>query len=146
MSISDVYNGKILEFAGNIPRIGRLENPDATAKAHSKLCGSTVTVDIRFDGERVTDYAHDVKACALGQSSASILAKNVVGHTAEELRALRDRMHAMLKENGPAPEGAFADLRFLEPVREYRARHASTLLAFDALVDALDQLERREAA
>ena len=146
MSISDVYNGKILEFAGNIPRIGRLDAPDASAKAHSKLCGSTVTVDIRMEGDRVADYAHDVKACALGQSSASILAKNVVGHTADELRALRVTMHAMLKENGPAPEGDFADLRFLEPVRDYRARHASTLLAFDALVDALDQVERKAAA
>ena len=146
MSISDVYNGKILEFAGNIPRIGRLDAPDASAKAHSKLCGSTVTVDIRMEGDRVADYAHDVKACALGQSSASILAKNVVGHTADELRALRVTMHAMLKENGPAPEGDFADLRFLEPVRDYRARHASTLLAFAALVDALDQVERKAAA
>lgn len=146
MSIDSVYNGKILEFAGNIPRIGRLENPDASAKAHSKLCGSTVTVDIVMEGDRVADYAHDVKACALGQSSASILARHVVGQSAPDLRALRARMHAMLKENGPAPEGDFADLRFLEPVRDYRARHASTLLAFDALVDALDQVEAKAAA
>lgn len=147
MSINDVYNGKILEFAGNIPRVGRLENPDATAKAHSKLCGSTVTVDIAMDGDRVSDYAHDVKACALGQSSASILAANVVGQRAQDLKALRQRMHAMLKEGGEAPDGAFADLAYLEPVRDYRARHASTLLAFDALVDAIEQVEgRKEAA
>ena len=146
MSIDDVYNAKILEFAGNIPRVGRLDNPDATAKAHSKLCGSTVTTDIRMEGDVVSDYAHDVKACALGQSSASILAANVVGRHAEELKELRSTMHAMLKENGPPPDGAFADLRFLEPVREYRARHASTLLAFDALVDAIEQVEAREKA
>ena len=146
MSIDDVYNGKILEFAGNIPRVGRLDAPHASAKAHSRLCGSTVTVDVRMDGERVADYAHDVKACALGQSSASILARNVVGQRADDLRALRERMHAMLKENGPPPEGVFADLRFLEPVRDYRARHASTLLVFDALVEALDSLDDREAA
>ena len=146
MSINDVYNGKILEFAGNIGRIGRLENPDATAKAHSKLCGSTVTVDVRVAGDRVVDYAQDVKACALGQSSASIVSRNVVGQRTDDLRALRTTMHAMLKENGPAPEGDFADLKFLEPVREYRARHASTLLVFDALVDALDQIEAKEAA
>ena len=146
MSINDVYNGKILEFAGNIGRIGRLENPDATAKAHSKLCGSTVTVDVRVADDRVVDYAQDVKACALGQSSASIVSRNVVGQRTDDLRALRTTMHAMLKENGPAPEGDFADLKFLEPVREYRARHASTLLVFDALVDALDQIEAKEAA
>ena len=144
MSIDDVYNAKILDFAGNIPRIGRLEDPDATAKAHSKLCGSTVTVDLRMEGDRVSDYAHDVKACALGQASASILASNVVGHKASDLKELRARMHAMLKEDGPPPEGDFADLRFLEPVREYRARHASTLLAFDALVDAIEQIEARD--
>ena len=86
MSINDVYNGKILEFAGNIERIGRLDDPDASAKAHSKLCGSTVTVDLKMENDRVADYAHDVKACALGQSSASILARNVVGQRADDLR------------------------------------------------------------
>ena len=147
MSINDVYNGKILEFAGNIPRVGRLEHPDATAKAHSKLCGSTVTVDIAMEDDVVTDYAHDVKACALGQSSASIVAANVVGQKADDIKALRTTMHAMLKQGGEAPGGAFADLAYLEPVRDYRARHASTLLVFDALVDAIDQVEaRREAA
>ena len=145
MSINDVYNGKILEFAGNISRTGRLENPDATAKAHSRLCGSTVTVDVKMQGDTVADYAQDVKACALGQSSASILARNVVGQRADDLRALRQQMHAMLKEGGAAPGGDFADLAYLEPVREYRARHASTLLVFDALVDALDQVEAQEA-
>ena len=146
MSISSVYNAKILEFAGNIERVGQLDTPDAVAKAHSKLCGSTVTVQLTMDGDRVADYAHDVKACALGQSSASIVARHVVGQRAADLRALRDRMHRMLKENGPAPEGDFADLRFLEPVRDYRARHASTLLVFDAIVDALDQVEAKAAA
>ena len=146
MSIDSVYNGKILEFAGNIPRVGRLENPDATARAHSRLCGSTVTVDVKMEGSRVADYAHDVRACALGQSSAAILARDVVGQKASDLRALRETMHAMLKENGPPPEGTFADLKYLEPVRDYRARHASTLLVFDALVDAIGQAEAREVA
>ena len=146
MTINDVYNGKILEFAGNIPRVGRLEDPDGTAKAHSKLCGSTVTVDVKMDGDTVSDYAHDVKACALGQSSASIVARNVVGQRADDLRALRSTMHAMLKEDGGAPGGAFADLAYLEPVRDYRARHASTLLVFDALVDAIGEAEARHEA
>ena len=147
MTINDVYNGKILEFAGNIPRIGRLDHPDGTAKAHSKLCGSTVTVDVKMDGDVVSDYAHDVKACALGQSSASIVGRNVIGQRADDLRDLRAAMHAMLKEGGAAPDGAFADLAYLEPVRDYRARHASTLLVFDALVDAIGQAEAgRQAA
>lgn len=143
--IDDVYNAKILEFAGNIPRIGRLEHPDASARAHSKLCGSTVTVDIRMDGDRITDFAHDVKACALGQASSSVMARNVIGATADELRAVREAMRRMLKENGPAPEGRFADLKYLEPVRDYKARHASTMLTFDAVVDAIDQIERKRA-
>ena len=143
--IDDVYNAKILGFAGNIGRIGRLDAPDATATAHSKLCGSTVTVDIRLDGETVVDFAHVVKACALGQASSAIMANNVLGATATELRDVRETMRRMLKEEGPAPEGRFADLRYLEPVRDYKARHASTMLTFDAVIDAIEQVERRRA-
>ncbi len=146
--IDDVYNAKILGFAGNIGRIGRLAHADATATAHSKLCGSTVTVDIAMDGDRISDFAQIVKACALGQASSAIMAENVVGATAAELREVRETMRRMLKENGVPPEGRFADLRYLEPVRDYKARHASTMLIFDAVVDAIDQVEarRREAA
>src|SRR5690554_2502445 len=120
--INDVYNAKILGFAGNIGRIGRLADPDASAKAHSKLCGSTVTIDLSMEGDVVTDFAHEVKACALGQASSAIMAEHVVGATAAELRAVRETMLRMLKENGAPPEGRFADLRYLEPVRDYRAR------------------------
>lgn len=146
--IDDVYNAKILGFAGNIGRIGRLEHADASATAHSKLCGSTVTVDVAMDGDRISDFGHIVKACALGQASSAIMAENVVGATAAELREVRETMRRMLKENGVPPEGRFADLRYLEPVRDYKARHASTMLTFDAVVDAIDQIEarRREAA
>jgi NifU-like protein involved in Fe-S cluster formation len=143
--IDDVYNAKILGFAGNIGRIGRLEHPDATAKAHSKLCGSTVVVDLTMRDGVVTDFAHDVKACALGQASSSIMAANVIGATAVELRSVRDEMFRMLKENGAPPEGRFADLKYLEPVRDFKARHASTMLTFDAVVDAIDQIERRRS-
>jgi len=143
--INDVYNAKILGFAGNIGRIGRLPDADASARAHSKLCGSTVTVDIKMDGDVVTDFAHDVKACALGQASSAIMAEHVVGATAAELRAVRETMLRMLKENGAPPEGRFADLRYLEPVRDYKARHASTMLTFDAVVDAIGQIERKRA-
>jgi NifU-like protein involved in Fe-S cluster formation len=145
--LDDIYNRRILEFAGSIPRIGRLAAPDASATAHSRLCGSTVTVDLKTEDDVVTDFAHEVKACALGQASSSIMAHHVVGASAEELRAVRDTMRRMLKEGGPPPEGRFADLKFLEPVRDYKARHASTMLTFDAVVDALDQIAaKRQAA
>jgi len=141
--LDDIYNKQILTFAGSIPRLGRLDSPDATATAHSRLCGSTVTVDLKMDGDRVTDFAHEVKACALGQASSSIMAHHVIGARADELREVREAMRKMLKENGPPPEGRFADLKFLEPVRDYRARHASTMLTFDAVVDAIGQIEEK---
>ncbi|GGB59643.1 iron-sulfur cluster assembly scaffold protein [Roseibium aquae] len=144
--LDDMYNAKILEFAGNIPRIGRLEHPQASAKAHSKLCGSTVTVDLVLEDGTISDFAHDVKACALGQAASSIMAMNIIGATPAELREVRQTMRSMLKEGGPAPTGRFADLKFLEPVRDYKARHASTLLTFDAVVDALDQIEAATAS
>jgi NifU-like protein involved in Fe-S cluster formation len=143
--IDDIYNRQVLELAANIPRLGRLSAPDATAKAHSRLCGSTVIVDLAVKDGRVVDFAHDVKACALGQASSSLMARHVIGATAEELFALRDAMTQMLKANGPAPDGKWADFAVLEPVRAYRARHASTLLTFDAVADALSQIAAREA-
>ena len=128
-------------WPGNIPRLGRLEQPDATATAHSKLCGSTVTVDLKMAGDTVTDFAHDVKACALGQASSSIMARHVVGAKADELKSLRETVRRMLKENGAPPTGKWADIAVLEPVRDYKARHASTLLTFDAVAAAIDQIE-----
>jgi NifU-like protein involved in Fe-S cluster formation len=144
--LNEVYNRRIIELAGNIPRIGRLREPDASATAHSRLCGSTVTVDLKMSGDEVTDFAHDVKACALGQASSSIMARNVVGAKAGELRDVRDRVRRMLKENGAPPGGKWADIAVLEPVRNYKARHASTLLTFDAVVDAIDQIEAKRRA
>jgi NifU-like protein involved in Fe-S cluster formation len=142
--IDDIYNRRVLELAADIPRLGRLSAPDATAKAHSRLCGSTVIVDLVVKGGRVVDFAHDVKACALGQASSSLMARHVIGSSAEELLALRDTMTEMLKANGPPPEGKWADFAVLEPVRGYRARHASTLLTFDAVADALGQIAARQ--
>ncbi|MEA1833587.1 iron-sulfur cluster assembly scaffold protein [Methylobacterium durans] len=145
--LDDIYNRRILELAADIPRLGRLAAPDATASAHSKLCGSTVTVDLSLapDGT-VGDFAHEVRACALGQASSSLMARHVVGASPDELRAIRAAVRAMLKEGGPAPSGAWADLAVLEPVRDFKARHASTLLTFDAVVDALDQIAARGSA
>ncbi|WP_321502789.1 iron-sulfur cluster assembly scaffold protein [Breoghania sp.] len=142
--IDEIYNSRILELAGNIPRLGRLENPDGTAKAHSKLCGSTVIVDVKMEDGVITDFAHDVKACALGQASSAIMAENVIGARAEEIHAVRDAMRAMLKEGGSPPQGRFEDCKVLEPVRDYKARHASTLLTFEATADAVDQVLTRQ--
>jgi len=138
--LNDIYNRRIIELAGNIPRLGRLADPDASATAHSKLCGSTVKVDLKMDGDVVTDFGHDVKACALGQASSSIMARNIVGSTPEELQELRESVRRMLKENGAPPSGRWADVGVLEPVRDYKARHASTLLTFDAVVEALNRI------
>jgi NifU-like protein involved in Fe-S cluster formation len=143
--IDEVYNAKILELAGNIPRIGRLPDPHATATAHSRLCGSTVTLDLKMENGVVSDFAHEVRACALGQASSSIMARTVIGSTPAELRAVRETMWRMLRDNGPPPDGKWSDLRYLEPVRDYKARHASTMLTFDAAVDALGQVERGRA-
>jgi NifU-like protein involved in Fe-S cluster formation len=140
--LNDIYNQRILELAGNIPRLGRLDAPQASAKAHSKLCGSTIIVDLTMRDGKVVDFAHDVKACALGQAAASIMARHVIGATGAELRAVRDGVRAMLKENGPPPEGDWAEAAVLEPIRNYKARHASTLLTFEATVDAVEQIER----
>jgi NifU-like protein involved in Fe-S cluster formation len=145
--LDEVYNKRILELAGNIPRIGRLPNPDATATAYSKLCGSTVTIDLKMDGETVTDFAHDVKACALGQASSSIMARHIVGAKADELRKLREDVRHMLKDNGPPPANRrWSDIAVLEPVRDYKARHASTMLTFDAVVAAIDEIATKRAA
>eukprot|EP01036_Dinobryon_divergens_P000010 gene10-12_t len=144
--LDEVYNKRILSLAADIPLIGRLTQPDATATAHSKLCGSTVTVDIRMEHGIISDFAHIVKACALGQASSSIMARHVIGATAEEVRAVREAVRQMLKANGPAPNGRFAEAAVLEPVRDFKARHASTLLTFDAKPDALRPQQPSESS
>ena len=141
--MDDIYNSKILEFAGNIPLTGALSDADASADAHSKLCGSKVKVYVKMEGPVVSAFSHEVKACALGQASSSIMARHVVGATANEVRQARSDMLAMLKEGGEGPEGRFEDMRFLKPVKDYKARHASTILTFDAVVKAIDEIEAR---
>ena len=142
-TMEDIYNIKIIEFAGNIPLIGSLEDADASAQAHSKLCGSKVRIWLKMDGDTVSAFAHDVKACALGQASSSIMARHVIGATSDELRKAREDMLAMLKADGEGPQGRFEDMRYLRPVKDYKARHASTMLTFDAVVDAIGQIEVR---
>jgi NifU-like protein involved in Fe-S cluster formation len=144
--LSEIYNQRILELSANIPRTGRLTDADATATAHSKLCGSTVSVDIKVSGDRVSAFGQTVKACLLGQAAASIMARNIVGSDANELREVGAAMRRMLKADGPPPGGRWADLAVLEPVRDYKARHASTLLVFDAVEAALAEVESRRTA
>jgi NifU-like protein involved in Fe-S cluster formation len=134
--IDDLYSSRILTLAANMPRAGRLDAPDASSEKISKLCGSRVLVDLKVQDGQVTDFAQEVKACALGQAAAAVLGANVVGARVDEIETARDQLRAMLKAGGPAPEGRFVDLKALQPVRDYPARHASTLLAFDAAVEA----------
>ena len=137
--IDDLYSAKVLALAANMPRAGRLAAPQGTSEKVSKLCGSRVTVDLTLEDGRVADFAQDVKACALGQASAAVLGAHVIGASVAELEAARDGLKAMLKQGAPPPQGRFADLAALAVVRDYPPRHASTLLAFEAAVDAARQ-------
>ena len=137
--IDDLYSARILGLAADMPRAGRLADPDASSEKISKLCGSRIVVDVKLKDGRVVDFAQDVKACALGQASAAVLGANVVGADLEELRVARDALRAMLKQGGPPPEGRFSELAVLAPVKDYPARHTSTLLAFEAVLDAVRQ-------
>lgn len=135
--LNDIYSTRLLDIAANMARTSRLASPDVTATAHSKLCGSTITVDLSIADDTIVDYGQTVKACLLGQASASIVGREIVGVGIEEIQAVGRAMRAMLKEEGPAPEGRWADLGLLEPVRPYKSRHASTLLVFEAIDKAV---------
>jgi NifU-like protein involved in Fe-S cluster formation len=137
----DIYSQRILELAAAMPRTARLPEPQATATAHSKLCGSRVTIDLAMEGEVVSDYGQNVKACLLGQAASSVMGREIIGSSAEELRDVGATMRNMLKAGGPPPQGRWSDLAVLEPVRDYKARHASTLLVFDAVEEAIARIE-----
>lgn len=141
MELSDLYSQRILEIAANQPVPGRLAEPAASARRVSRVCGSSIEIDLALADGVITGYGHDLSACALGQTAAAIVATHIVGTSAAEFRRLRDQMKAMLKDNGPPPDGRWSDLALLEPVRDYPPRHTSTLLVFDAVVDALDKIE-----
>ena len=142
----DIYSDRLLALAADMPRTERLASPQATARAHSKLCGSTVEIDLVMDGDVVTDYGQTVRACLLGQTAASVMGREIVGSTAEELRAVGAKMRAMLKQGGPPPTGRWEDLALLQSVRDYKARQPSTLLVFDAVEDAIAQIEAKRAS
>ena len=135
--IDDLYSAKVLRLAAELPRLGRLADAHASAEKVSKLCGSRVRVDVKVEGDRVADFAQEVKACALGQASASVLGAHVIGASIDELESARAQFRAMLKAGASAPEGRFADLSMLAPVKDYPARHTSTLLAFEAVCEAV---------
>jgi NifU-like protein involved in Fe-S cluster formation len=146
MDLSDLYSERILEIAANQPVPGRLAEPDASARRVSRVCGSSIEVDIAVRDGVITGYGHKLAACALGQTSAAIVATHVVGTPVEEFLALREQMTAMLKAEGLPPQGRWSDLAYLEPVRDYPARHTSTLLVFDAVADALVKIETASSA
>jgi len=141
MELSDLYSEKILEIAANPPKADRLTDADISARRVSRICGSMIDVDLNVRDGVIVGYGHEVSACALGQTSAAIVAREIVGTPTTEFRAVRDTMTAMLKADGAPPTGKWSDLGYLEPVREFKPRHTSTLLVFDAVNDALDKLE-----
>lgn len=144
--MDDLYSNRLLEAAAALPPARRLDQPSGTGRRVSRVCGSEVEVDIALDGDVVIDAALRVKACALGQASSSLLAEVLVGSTIDQLRQLQPVMERMIREAGPAPEGRFAPLEALRPIHSYPPRHASTLLVFGAVADALDEAEARNAA
>ena len=141
-----LYSGRILALAAAIPRIGQLDSPDASVKRRSPLCGSTIRVDLAVADGRIRDYAQDVKACALGQAAASVVAANVIGRSLAEIRTARDQLKAMLKDGGPAPDAPFAELGVLLPARDFKNRHASIMLSLEATLEAFEEAERAACA
>ncbi len=142
MELSELYSEKILAIAGRLSDLPPLAHPDASAKKASRICGSSISVSLSIADGVVSAYSHEVRACALGQTAASIMAEHIIGATPDDLRQVREDMIAMLKQDGPPPSGArWADLKYLEPVKDYKPRHTSTLLVFDAVVACLDEIE-----
>ena len=141
-----LYSTRILGLAADIPRLGRLDHPDGSGKVRSPLCGSTVTVDVSIEDGRITDYAQDVKACALGQASAAVVGGHIIGCTEPQVQTARDQLHAMLKQDGPVPDAPFDGLEVLQPARDYKNRHASILLALDATLEAFKEARKADCA
>ena len=135
--IDDLYSANILRLAANMPRAGRLAAPDGSAEKVAKLCGSRIVADVVLRDGKIADFAQEVKACALGQAAASVLGAQVIGASLAELELATGQFRAMLKAGAPAPDGRFSDLAMLAPVKDYPARHASTLLAFEAVTEAV---------
>lgn len=141
-----LYSGRILNLAADIPHLGRLETPDASVKKRSPLCGSTVTIDVKVQDGRISEFAQDVKACALGQAAASITGAVAIGRTLSEIEDARAALTEMLTSAGPVPEAPFDGFEVLLPAREFRNRHASILLAIEATAEAMKTAESTTCA
>ena len=139
--MAEIYSLKIMQIAGAAPPAKRLKNPDAQTKRISRVCGSTIEVGLKLKDGVVSEYAQETNACVLGQASASILAANIVGCTPDELKQVRREVAAMLKEGGEPPSGKWAQMKHLQPVKDFPQRHASTMLGFNAVVDCLEKIE-----
>lgn len=144
--LTSLYSRRILALAASAPRAGRLEAPQGTAYRRAPLCGSSVMVDVVMDGGTVADFAQDVRACALGQASSAVLGNAVVGLTRDQVARARDQLRAMLKDEGPVPDAPFDGLEPLLPARDFRNRHDSILLAFEATLAAIDEAVEKRAA
>ncbi|WP_273757683.1 iron-sulfur cluster assembly scaffold protein [Bartonella sp. AU55XJBT] len=142
----NIYSDKILEYAAHIEKIGRLNNPDATSKKHAHPCGSTITVDLKVENDIITDFAHEIHACVLGQASASLLASHIIGQTTQDLKILHKVIYQMLTQDGPSPQAPFEDFSCLQPIKDYKVRHAATLLPFDATIDCIQQIEENKCS
>lgn len=145
MELSDLYSEKILDLAGNATQPGRLADADVSARKVSRVCGSVIEVDLVVRDGVIVGYGHEISACALGQTSAAVVAREIVGTPTGAFLDVRQAMHDMLKADGAPPSGKWEDLKYLEPVRGYPARHMSTLLVFDAVATALEKLESNQS-
>lgn len=144
--MSELYNKSILRWAAHIPRTERLDNPDATISRTSRICGSKLTADFVFDGDRIADYGQEVKACALGQATSAIVASKVIGLTEAEFAPVAQQFAAMIKDGGPPPDGEWSELAILEPVREHKSRHGSVMLPFEVIMEAFRANRKRQAS
>ncbi|MEX0922240.1 MAG: iron-sulfur cluster assembly scaffold protein [Rhodovibrionaceae bacterium] len=144
--LQDLYNERLLALAGEDPLSGRLDAPQASVKLTSPLCGSRITVDLGLSGGKVAEYAQVVRACTLGRASATVMARNVLGRTPQELREQRDAMQAVLQRGESPPPEAWTEIQLFLPAKDFKSRHGSVMLAFDAVVKALDEIEDKPDA
>ncbi len=138
--LNHIYQEKLLAYAADIARDGRLKSPDASATVVSRSCGSRITVDLIMEGDVIIDFGQTVEACALGSASASIFGGIVLGKRLSDIRSVRNCMFSMLKQNGPSPDAEWAEMRLLEPARDFTNRHQSILLVFNAVLKAAKNL------
>ena len=139
--IKDLYNTNILRLSSDIPRLGKLDKPDSSSTVVSKLCGSKITVYLNMEDNIINDFSHEIKACSLGRAASSVMARNIIGSVSEELLKIKNDMYNMLNNDGTPPSGKWHDLKYFEPVKDFKGRHASVLLVFDAVENCINELK-----